>query len=53
MRTLNLVILSTLALSSPALASPDYQCKDNRVEKVRLVILRAGKTQELYWDTTR
>lgn len=27
--------------------------EDNRVEKVRLVILRAGKTQELYWDTTR
>lgn len=27
--------------------------EDNRIEKVRLVILRAGKTQELYWDTTR
>lgn len=27
--------------------------EDSRVEKVRLLILRAGKTQELYWDTTR
>ncbi|MEO5569094.1 MAG: PDZ domain-containing protein, partial [Gemmatimonadaceae bacterium] len=27
--------------------------EDNRIEKVRLLILRAGKTQELYRDTTR
>lgn len=30
-----------------------HAAEDNRVEKVRLLILRAGKTHELVWDTTR
>lgn len=30
-----------------------YAAESNKSEKVRLLILRAGKTQELFWDTTR
>ena len=39
------VLLALLALSTPLHASPDYQCKDNRVEKsssTKFTVRRSG-----------
>ncbi len=45
MRTPLIVLLSLVGLSSSALASPDYQCKGDRVEKgslTKFTIRRSG-----------
>lgn len=45
MRTQSIIVASLLALSSLAHASPDYVCKDNRVEKsssTKFTVRRSG-----------